>query len=54
MASPPNVVGVPGAGTSEEYSLNAYLSQMEPDQNAALSRVLAWAPDFATGRDAES
>ncbi|PYI68770.1 hypothetical protein CVV68_05625 [Arthrobacter livingstonensis] len=39
---------------SEEYSLNAYLSQMELDQHAALSRVLAWAPDFATGRDAET
>lgn len=38
---------------AEEYSLNAYLSQMELDQHAALSRVLAWAPDFATGRDAE-
>jgi DNA-binding transcriptional ArsR family regulator len=38
-------------GDSDEYSLGAYLSQMELDQHAALSRVLAWAPEFATGRD---
>ncbi len=38
---------------SEERSLHAYLTQMELDQHAALSRVLAWAPDFATGRDAD-
>ncbi|WP_082000137.1 helix-turn-helix domain-containing protein [Arthrobacter sp. PAMC 25486] len=40
-------------GESDEYSLGAYLSQMELDQHAALSRVLAWAPDFATGRDSD-
>lgn len=40
-------------GTADEYSLGAYLSQMELDQHAALSRVLTWAPDFATGRDSE-
>ncbi|MBP2414000.1 DNA-binding transcriptional ArsR family regulator [Arthrobacter stackebrandtii] len=37
----------------EALSLGAYLSQMELDQHAALSRVLAWVPDYATGRDAE-
>lgn len=38
---------------SDEYLLGAYLSQMELDQHAALSKVLAWAPEFATGRDAD-
>lgn len=38
---------------SSEYELGAYLWQMELDQHAALSRVLAWAPDFATGLDAD-
>lgn len=38
---------------SEELSLGAYLSQMELDQHAALSKVLAWAPDYATGRDSD-
>lgn len=36
-----------------EYELGAYLSQIKLDQHSALSRVLAWAPDFATGRDAD-
>ena len=35
----------------DELALGAYLSQMELEQHRALSRVLAWAPDYATGRD---
>lgn len=35
----------------DELALGAYLSQMELEQHNALSRVLAWAPNYATGRD---
>ncbi len=35
----------------EGLELGSYLSQMELDQRNALSKVLAWAPDFATGKD---
>lgn len=38
-------------GAESEYALESYLSQMELDQHHALSKVLAWAPNFATGRD---
>lgn len=47
------MVGSPAEpiGPGEETPLAAYLSQMALDQQSMLGRLLAWAPDYATGRD---
>lgn len=48
-------VGSPEApvGPEDEAPLLAYLDQMALDQQDMLARVLGWAPEFATGRDAD-
>ena len=49
-------IGSPDAPVTDddELALGAYLSQMELEQHNALSRVLAWAPNYATGRDGDA
>lgn len=49
-------VGSPEApvGPEDEAPLLAYLDQMALDQQDMLTRVLDWAPEFATGRDADA
>lgn len=38
----------------DEAPLVAYLSQMELDQRDMVARVIAWAPQFATGRESDA
>lgn len=41
-------------GPEDEAPLLAYLDQMALDQQNLIARVLGWAPEFATGRDADA
>ncbi|WP_417233841.1 ArsR/SmtB family transcription factor [Arthrobacter sp.] len=41
-------------GPDDEAPLAAYLHQMTMDQQEMVAKVLAWAPNYATGREADA
>lgn len=41
-------------GPGDELPLASYLSQMVLDQQRMVAKVLEWAPNYATGRDADA
>lgn len=41
-------------GADDEAPLTAYLDQLTMDQQDMVARVVAWAPNFATGREREA